>query len=953
MDNFDPDAFLANNTANATPTTQTPTQSSGFDPDAFLSTTAPAEGEGPSNTMGAIRAGLEGVGRGVLGPIVPLAEKLSGISYKSQREAKEAHPYAAPIGEGVGLVGSMFTGKGLASVMSKAGEIATGAAGLEHVGQAAELANQASKASEAANLATKAGDASAGLLTAHASELGTLATDAANKVTLGQKIGSSAVQQAAEMAVLQGSDEASKAMMDPNYSSEGAISNIGMAAALGAGTGAVLTGVVSPLWKATAGPKVDKFLNAIADRANNKSALALPEQIEQNLKTLNVEPSAIQRADLSDHQTANQYVKDLSRAEHPKIEEEKGDLVNKVSNSVFEPLGTNVEEMKSYDNNVAGRDVRDKVTNQLNDTFGPLYDAMDVDRQVASKIPASDEAKLKFRDKILETGFEKTAGNSDYLNQYVKLADQVLEQDTLAGFDKMDGQLRRAAKNYAQDYNISDAQNTVRSMIKDFKNEVIESTQKDNSPELIAQRQQLRQKYAIAEDVRDQLSDHFNINSESNRDFLRKMNDVTPEQLLKKFSIKNNVDGANFLKQYFPDAYQAVIANERKSLLKPAIAQAAKKGEVPIDINKVNSIIDGAKQGNQQYLNLVLPQEFMDRAAAARNVLNASTKAKDSGTPAGLWGILKGVGTSALAAVSYASGHGLFPSIIASELSSTIGKKAPEAYKLAYLKYLGSNQPIKSEGFKAMVDFFHESAKGTNALAKATKATLKSGTQVVEARNMPTQKDRDAIDKAVSKAQEKPDSFAQSRMQGDVGHYLPDHQAAIAQTTTAAMQYLSKLKPQPYQPSPIDKPIEPSEAQKSRYNRALDIAQNPNIVLQHLKDGTLQASDIQDINAMYPSMYKNMVTQLSNHLNSAQANDEPIPYRTKLGMGLFLGHPLDSTMTPTAIQNAQLTHLPTNPQQPQGGPAKALKSDTNKLGKTSKSYMTPTQTAEADRANRD
>lgn len=134
----------------------------------------------------------------------------------------------------------------------------------------------------------------------------------------------------------------------------------------------------------------------------------------------------------------------------------------------------------------------------------------------------------------------------------------------------------------------------------------------------------------------------------------------------------------------------------------------------------------------------------------------------------------------------------------------------------------------------------------------------------------------------------------------------------------------------------------------ARYNKALDIAQNPTIVLQKVKDGTLQPSDIADLHGMYPDLYKSMSAKLSNAMQSHHADEEPIPYKTKMGMSLFLGQPLDVSMRPESIQAAQ--PIPSQPQQPQQG-QKASKS-MNSLGKSNKNYMTPNQTAEKDRSDR-
>jgi hypothetical protein len=218
MDAFDPDAFLAqtNQVASqpklASVESQTAVDSSGFDPDVFIKDLNEQQYGTPSQQ---IKTGLEGAAKGVLGPAAPYIEtKVLKVKPEDIRLRAETNPITHGLGEAAGLLGSAMTGFGEAAAMTKAGELATGAVGL-------------------ANLAKDA--------------------------SLGYKVGSSVVQQAAEMAVLQGSDEISKQILkDPDASAETAISNIGLAAALGGAGGAIITGAASPLWQATAGPKVEQ-----------------------------------------------------------------------------------------------------------------------------------------------------------------------------------------------------------------------------------------------------------------------------------------------------------------------------------------------------------------------------------------------------------------------------------------------------------------------------------------------------------------------------------------------------------------------------------------------------------------------------------------------------------------------------------------------------------------------
>jgi len=183
-----------------------------------------------------------------------------------------------------------------------------------------------------------------------------------------------------------------------------------------------------------------------------------------------------------------------------------------------------------------------------------------------------------------------------------------------------------------------------------------------------------------------------------------------------------------------------------------------------------------------------------------------------------------------------------------------------------------------------------------------------------------------------------------------LGDYLPSHQTALTKASTQVVQYLQSIKPQPHTFGPLDKPVPPQPPEVARYNRALDIATQPAIVMQHIKDGTLQASDIQDLHNMYPQLYQSMAQKLTNTMSSRHSEEESIPYRTRIGISLFLGQPVDASMSPTSIMAAQ--PQPKTP--PQGGQQGQTRPKPAKVDpKNAKSYMTANQSAESNRSNRD
>ena len=102
---------------------------------------------------------------------------------------------------------------------------------------------------------------------------------------------------------------------------------------------------------------------------------------------------------------------------------------------------------------------------------------------------------------------------------------------------------------------------------------------------------------------------------------------------------------------------------------------------------------------------------------------------------------------------------------------------------------------------------------------------------------------------------------------------------------------------------------------------------------------------------MYPTLYSQMVNKLTNQITEAQGAGIMIPYKTRVSLSLFMGQPLDSSMTPQGIMSAQPQP---NPQQ--GGPAAAPVNknhrNTSSLGKTNSDYQTPLQAAEQHKGSR-
>ncbi len=173
---------------------------------------------------------------------------------------------------------------------------------------------------------------------------------------------------------------------------------------------------------------------------------------------------------------------------------------------------------------------------------------------------------------------------------------------------------------------------------------------------------------------------------------------------------------------------------------------------------------------------------------------------------------------------------------------------------------------------------------------------------------------------------------------------MPEHATAVGQTVARTTQYLNSLRPDTTPKNPLDSKIPPSKIQTAAFNRALDIANQPLIVLKEIKDGSITPESVKNLVSLYPDLYKKLVGTLTSEMMSHLSKDEAVPYNTRIGLSLFLGQPMDSTLTPMGIVGAQ--PMPPSPMpQAQGSqsPGEGQKHSMASLSKLPGSYQTQSQ----------
>lgn len=848
-------------------------------------------------------AGIEGVAKGVAGPLAPAAERLMGVSPESIRGRAEANPWTHGIGEGAGLVGSAFIPGGQASVLAKVGRGAEALSGLAKV---------------------------------------------AEGTTIAHRVGSLAIRNAAEMAVFQGGDEIAKQILqDPDATAQSALLNVGLAGLAGGviGGGA---GATKELWAATAGPKLEKTLSGLRDHLNGGGRLVLPEEIDTAQKALGIELSPAMRAGISGDPKAAQVFNELREAQNKHIINDIKNLEVGATDSVMKSLGVDAADVMDYSAADLGQKMRSTFLDEYKAKYGPIAEALQRRDELAAVLPVSDDARLKLYGDLLERGMKEFGTDSPFYKHYHDYGNRMLAKSSIGELDKLTTEIQQSARGLGANPNEKRALTDIASAIKDFKDTQISGSGGAYAAEMMADRSAANKMYREFAEMSNKLGGHLGIGDFRGAGGLmdKLVDKRSAEQILTAFSPKGDAEILPFLQKNFPDTLKVVQENELKKLLKPAILSA--KGDMPLNINKLASIVEKGMAGEKEYIQSILNPDALTKIAAAQKLIDSLPAMKSSGTAGWMTKMYKHMPASALAAVGWVTGHNPISGYLAGTLAQYVGREVPDAMRLAFLRFLGTDAPIQAKGFKAMVELMGNTYRGAQMLERSTKNVFKPAISVLS--TFPSEKEIQKLDKLVAANQENPQPLADKMVNNSsVGYYMPNHQGALTKTTSAALSYLSSIKPQPFKPGPLDKTIPPTAAENARYNRALTIAQQPLTVLEHVKKGTLLPTDIIDLKAMYPALYRQMSQQLTNQMIDKTADHSMVSYKTRMSLSLFLGQPLDTSMTPQSILTAQ----PTAAQQAQREQPQVSKRAPASMGKSNKDYMTPNQASEQRKSTRD
>lgn len=318
--------------------------------------------------------------------------------------------------------------------------------------------------------------------------------------------------------------------------------------------------------------------------------------------------------------------------------------------------------------------------------------------------------------------------------------------------------------------------------------------------------------------------------------------------------------------------------------------------------NKAKNISGVEKLLNDFQGETAAIQQAKGAAPSDFEAIPASSSSKSLGVKLARWVDENGADALAKAAGKSAAGvvgGGLGALVGHPFIGALAGEKilAPIISSLA--KPLAENA-IDSIAAKTSVDYLASAFKGQQILDNSVSNFFSKGSQVLAKDLIPDQADRNKLEKSLENAAIPSNAI---NIGGAIGHYLPQHATGVAESAAQAINYFQRLKPTQPITNPLDKVPPIDKTAQNNYNRQLDIAQQPLMVLQHVKNGGILPQDISTIRTLYPGLHDSMIRKLTNGIIQNKEAAQGLSYAQRQSLSILIGGtPLDSTMTAQAAQ---------------------------------------------------
>ena len=145
----------------------------------------------------------------------------------------------------------------------------------------------------------------------------------------------------------------------------------------------------------------------------------------------------------------------------------------------------------------------------------------------------------------------------------------------------------------------------------------------------------------------------------------------------------------------------------------------------------------------------------------------------------------------------------------------------------------------------------------------------------------------------------------------------PSITSSLHLASARATQYLLSKLPAQEPASPFTEPYKPSGSEIAVFNRHLEAIENPLIILQQAKEGTLTQESISAVAEVYPKIFTEITNSIMDKLSFTKVTN--IPYRTKLMLSMLTGTDMSNSLSSQNMMETQnVIAQSSQPQKPSG-----------------------------------
>lgn len=865
-------------------------------------------------TEGELKALAAGAARGLTFGLSDQALTRLGIaSPQTLKGLQEENPIASIAGEVVGTVAPLAAGPGVLNLPGTAAKIGRGV-------EAATLATLPKATTLAGRMATRGASAGAGLAAESA------------LYGLGQSI-------------------SENALGDHDLISEKTLANIGLAAAMGGGFGAIVGAAGAPFLKDPSRglEKLQAMRNmakaapeeaAVLSGAPAKEQLSLIEELEKLKDNADeiIKAGEVIGAPVTPGMTsASKFMQDAESA-LSKTPTLAGVEAQKKIQAGFDAVDRVFKESLDVTNHLdsysGGALIKSQLQKSIDDIYAPIKADYKAREALGETVNLADKSRLKFYDKLIKSS-QAIGSRGGPLEQKVsQIAERFLAQNTVRELDNLLVELRSEASTafMARDTALGHAiSGTVESIDEFLSKEMLRDAArkaKATVPEglpgvsqyqaanvaqakaeykgLIQKHKELKKRYAeFVGTLEDLLSDQRLGRGKATHGRLNEILEGIPnEKVLDKMFDPKNADGLKRLQEKFPEVFKTIIDQKKSQLLQ----SSTKDGRV--EVGKImRELYNDKKMSSKVRETMFTPKELEKLNAAKTWVEAVPPSVNPSGT------------AKATA----------FMEFITNPFKGTLDNLSAYAAKKMIDRFAGSAQEAAKA--KTLINAEREAMKTSQRIQKGIKSIFEGSKSALPAKvfsKIASEEDYKEKTQEISKIANNPIEFSDHISSVTEGVYgdAPNIAMSLQGSMIRGIQFLSS-KIKPISTNPFDEYVKPSRMEIDNFKRYYNIVQDPLLAIDQVRDSTITPETVETLAVVYPRLYSEMQEEMVDQL-ATQKEPASIPFKTRQALSMFLGMPIDQALSQESTLANQSTFMVVN-QQEANTQAKFSKSGASKM----------------------